>query len=172
VTELPHNQNLKASFNARAFVGRADVGKTIEKYQKHQEIFAQGEAAETVFYIQKGKVKVTVLSEHGKDAVVGILSQGQFFGEGCLTGAISRTATTRAMEECLLTSLTKAAMMSALNKEPSFPRFLCHIFCRGIAGSRKIWLISYLIRAKEDSHAFSFFWRISARKARSPSQLP
>lgn len=123
MTELPHDQNLKASFNARAFLGRADVGKTIEKFQKHQEIFVQGDVADTVFYIQKGKVKVTVLSEHGKEAVVGILSQGQFFGEACLTGAISRTATIRAMEECLLTSLAKAAMMSALNTEPNFSAF-------------------------------------------------
>jgi CRP/FNR family cyclic AMP-dependent transcriptional regulator len=123
VTELPHNQNSKAPFNARAFLGRADVGKTIAKYQKHQEIFAQGEVAETVFYIQKGKVKVTVLSEHGKEAVVGILSQGQFFGEECLNGAVSRSATTRAMEECLLTSLTTAAMTSALKTEPAFSAF-------------------------------------------------
>jgi len=113
----------KASFNARTFLGQTSVGKTIEKYHKHQEIFIQGEVAQTVFYIQKGKVKVTVLSEHGKQAVVGILSQGQFFGEGCLHGAKSRTATTRAMEECLLTSLTKAAMISALETEPIFSAF-------------------------------------------------
>jgi CRP/FNR family transcriptional regulator, cyclic AMP receptor protein len=123
VTELPHDQNSKASFNARAFLCRADVGRTIEKYQKHQEIFVQGEAAETVFYIQKGRVKVTVLSEHGKEAVVGILSQGQFFGEGCLNGVEKRAATTRAMEECVLTSLEKAAMISALKTEPNFSAF-------------------------------------------------
>ncbi|THD58760.1 MAG: Crp/Fnr family transcriptional regulator [Bradyrhizobium sp.] len=123
MADLPHDQNSKAPFNARAFLGRADVGITIEKYQKHQEIFVQGEVAETVFYIQKGKVKVTVLSEHGKEAVVGILSQGQFFGEGCLDGAKSRTATTRAMEECLLTSLTKAAMISALQAKPELSAF-------------------------------------------------
>jgi CRP/FNR family cyclic AMP-dependent transcriptional regulator len=123
VTALPHEQNPKASFNARAFLGQTGVGKKIEKYQKHREIFAQGEVAETVFYIQKGKVKVTVLSEHGKEAVVGILAQGQFFGEGCLNGAKSRTATTHAMEECLLTSLTKAAMISTLEVEPKFSAF-------------------------------------------------
>jgi CRP/FNR family transcriptional regulator, cyclic AMP receptor protein len=123
VIDLPQELNSEASSNARAFLGRADVGKTIEKYHKHQEIFVQGEVAETVFYIQKGKVKVSVLSEHGKEAVVGILSQGQFFGEGCLNGPMLRTATTRAMEECLLTSLTKAAMMSAFKTEPSFSAF-------------------------------------------------
>ena len=121
MTDLPHH--LKTSFNARAFLGQPGVGKRIEKYQKHQEIFTQGETANTVFYIQKGRVKVTVLSEHGKEAVVGILAQGQFFGEGCLNGAKSRTATTRAMEECLLTSMTKAAMISALEAEPKFSAF-------------------------------------------------
>jgi CRP/FNR family cyclic AMP-dependent transcriptional regulator len=131
VTELPHNRNSKASFNARAFLGLPDVGKKIAKYQKHQEIFAQGEVADTVFYIQKGKVKVTVLSEHGKEAVVGLLAQGQFFGEGCLNGAKLRTATTHAMEECLLTSLTKAAMISALEAEPKFSAFfVAHLLSR------------------------------------------
>jgi len=131
VTELPHNRNSKASFNARAFLGLPDVGKKIAKYQKHQEIFAQGEVADTVFYIQKGKVKVTFLSEHGKEAVVGLLAQGQFFGEGCLNGAKLRTATTHAMEECLLTSLTKATMISALEAEPKFSAFfVAHLLSR------------------------------------------
>jgi CRP/FNR family transcriptional regulator, cyclic AMP receptor protein len=131
VTELPHHRNSKVSFNARAFLGLPDVGKKIETYQKHQEIFAQGEVADTVFYIQKGKVKVTVLSEHGKEAVIGLLAQGQFFGEGCLNGAKLRIATTHAMEECLLTSLTKAAMISALEAEPRFSAFfVAHLLSR------------------------------------------
>jgi CRP/FNR family cyclic AMP-dependent transcriptional regulator len=131
VTELPHHRNSKAAFNAKAFLGQPDAGKKIEKYQKHQEIFAQGEAADTVFYIQKGKVKVTVLSEQGKEAVIGILAQGQFFGEGCLTGAKLRIATTHAMEECLLTSLTKAAMIAALEAQPKFSAFfVSHLLSR------------------------------------------
>jgi CRP/FNR family cyclic AMP-dependent transcriptional regulator len=129
VTDPAHNS--KTSFHARAFLGRPDVGKKIEKYQKHQIIFAQGEIADTVFYIQRGRVKVTVLSEHGKEAVVGILTQGQFFGEACLNGTKSRTATTNAMEECLLTSLTRAAMISALEAEPKFSAFfVAHLLLR------------------------------------------
>src|ERR1700730_5182305 len=129
MTELPHHRNSKAAFNARGFLGQPDVGKKIEKYQKHQEIFAQGEVADTVFYIQKGKV--TVSSEQGKEAVIGILAQGQFFGEGCLDGAKLRVATTRAMEECLLTSLTKAAMIAALEAEPKFSAlFVSHLLSR------------------------------------------
>jgi len=82
----PRNQLLSASFNPKAFLGRPGLGRTIKKYSKNEEIFTQGEAAGSIFYIQKGKVKATVLSGQGKEAVVGILAQGQFFGEGCLDG--------------------------------------------------------------------------------------
>ncbi len=123
MTGPPRSQASHATFNARNFLGRADVGKTIRTFEKGQEIFAQGEVADTVFYIQKGKIKVTVLSEHGKEAVVGILAQGQFFGEGCLDGAKLRTSSTHAVEECLLTSLTKAVMIATLEAEPKFSAF-------------------------------------------------
>lgn len=110
-------------FNPKAFLGHAGAGKTLKTYGKNEEIFAQGEAAATIFYIQKGRVKVTVLSEHGKEAVIGILAQGQFFGEACLDGAKHRTSTTHAMEECLLTSITKATMVATLGSEPKFSLF-------------------------------------------------
>jgi len=118
-----HHEALKGTFDPRAFLGRADAGKTIEKYGKNQEIFTQGGNADSVFYIQKGKVKITVLSEHGKEAVVGILTQGQFFGEACLDGAKLRTATSHAMEECLITSITKSAMLATLDAQPKFSAF-------------------------------------------------
>jgi CRP/FNR family cyclic AMP-dependent transcriptional regulator len=123
MTDLPHRETLQATFNPKAFLGRGDAGKTVQKYEKNQEIFTQGEIADRVFYIQKGKVKITVLSDHGKEAVVGILTQGQFFGEACLDGAELRTATSHAMEECLITSITKAAMLAALTAEPRFSAF-------------------------------------------------
>jgi CRP/FNR family transcriptional regulator, cyclic AMP receptor protein len=121
--DLPHNEALKGTFSPKAFLSQAETGKTIEKYGKNQEIFAQGENADSVFYIQKGKVKITVLSEHGKEAVVGILTQGQFFGEGCLDGAELRTATSHAMEDCLITSITKVAMLATLDTQPKFSAF-------------------------------------------------
>ena len=77
-------------------------GKTILKLEKNQHVFEQGDVADTVFYIQQGRVKLTVLSEQGKEAVVGILEPGQFFGEGCLNGHPLRIATTTAMEECVI----------------------------------------------------------------------
>jgi len=120
---LPRNPPSNASFNPKTFLGSAGLGKVLKKYKKNELIFTQGEIAGTVFYIQKGKVKVTVLSKQGKEAVVGILAQGQFFGEGCLDGAKSRTSTSHAMEECLLTSITKAGMVAVLAAEPKFSAF-------------------------------------------------
>jgi CRP/FNR family transcriptional regulator, cyclic AMP receptor protein len=119
----PRNQLLSASFNPKAFLGRPGLGKAVKKYSKNDEIFTQGDAAGTIFYIQKGKVKATVLSELGKEAVIAIIAQGQFFGEGCLDGAKLRTSTVHAMEECLLTSITKAAMIEMLAAEPAFSAF-------------------------------------------------
>ena len=123
MTDLPQHETLKGTFSPKAFLARAEVGKTIGKYGKNQEIFAQGQIADSVFYIQKGKVKITVLSEHGKEAVVGILTQGQFFGEACLDGTPLRTATSHAMEDCLITSITKATMLATLNTQPKFSAF-------------------------------------------------
>jgi CRP/FNR family cyclic AMP-dependent transcriptional regulator len=110
-------------FDPQAFLGRIGVGKTVERYRKNQKIFSQGDVADTVFFIQKGKVKITVLSEHGKEAVVGIFGEGQFFGEGCLRGGELRSATSHAMEECLITSITRSAMLATLSKEPKFSSF-------------------------------------------------
>jgi CRP/FNR family transcriptional regulator, cyclic AMP receptor protein len=117
-------QALSDAFDPRAFLGRVEAGKTIEKYEKDQEIFGQGDVADTVFFIQKGTVKLTVLSEHGKEAVVGILASGQFFGEGCLDRETKlRTATSHAMEKSLITSITKTVMFATLSKEPRFSTF-------------------------------------------------
>jgi len=111
------------AFDPRAFLGRVGTGKAVERYAKNQKIYGQGDIADTVLFIQKGKVKITVLSEHGKEAVVGIFAEGQFFGEACLEGEALRTATSQAMEECLITSITKSAMLATLGREPKFSAF-------------------------------------------------
>ena len=113
----------KDAFDPKTFLGRIDAGKTIERYGKNQKIFSQGDVADSVFFIRKGKVKITVLSEHGKEAVVGIFGEGQFFGEGCLMGAALRSATSAPMEECLITSISKSAMLATLSAEPKFSAF-------------------------------------------------
>jgi CRP/FNR family transcriptional regulator, cyclic AMP receptor protein len=110
-------------FDPRAFLGRADAGISISRFCKNQKIFSQGDIADSVFFIQKGKVKITVLSDHGKEAVVGIFAEGQFFGESCLEGTELRTATSQAMEDCVITSITISAMLATLNSEPKFSAF-------------------------------------------------
>jgi CRP/FNR family cyclic AMP-dependent transcriptional regulator len=115
----------------KAFLAKVGAGKTILKIKKNQHVFEQGDVADTVFYIQKGRVKLTVLSEQGKEAVVGILEPGQFFGEGCLNGHPLRIATTTAMEECVITSITKEAMISAIRSEPKFSElFMAYLLTR------------------------------------------
>jgi CRP/FNR family transcriptional regulator, cyclic AMP receptor protein len=118
-------------FDPKAFLAKVGTGKKILKFEKQQHVFEQGDVADAVFYIQKGSVKLTVLSEHGREAVVGIFEPGQFFGEGCLNGHPLRIATTTAMEECVITSITKAAMLAALHTEPKFSElFMTYLLTR------------------------------------------
>ena len=116
-------QPAKGVFDPKAFLRRPDAGVAIEKYAKNQKIFSQGDVADAVFYLQRGKVKMTVLSEQGKEAVVGIVTEGHFFGENCLEGAALRTATSQAMEDCVITAIAKPAMIAALAREPKFSAF-------------------------------------------------
>jgi CRP/FNR family transcriptional regulator, cyclic AMP receptor protein len=108
-------------------LAQVGTGRTTEDYQNDQSIFIQGEPADSVFFIQKGRVKLTVTSEHGKDAVVGILEQGQFFGEGCLHSRPVRIATATTLCGCRITSITKDAMLSAIRDQPKFSKlFMNH----------------------------------------------
>jgi CRP/FNR family transcriptional regulator, cyclic AMP receptor protein len=101
------------------------------KYRKDQIIFSQGEIAEAIFYIQEGKVKLTVVSEQGKEAVVGILGVGHFFGEGCLNGHPLRVATTIAIDDCVITRIEKATMIATIHNEPKFSElFISYILAR------------------------------------------
>jgi CRP/FNR family cyclic AMP-dependent transcriptional regulator len=119
------------AFDPNEFLAQMGEGKTIHEFQKDDVVFAQGDVANTVFYIQKGRVKIVVISEQGKEAVVGILGPGQFFGEGCMNGHSLRIATTTAMEQCLITSITKAAMLAALHDQPKFSElFMSYLLTR------------------------------------------
>ena len=122
----------KRQFNPLEFLAKVGAGKTVQKYRKNRIIYAQGEEADHIFYIQSGKVKVTVVSEQGKEAVVGLLEAGNFFGEGCLNGQTLRIGTARALEECLITSITRKAMLQALRKEANFAElFMTYLVTRG-----------------------------------------
>ena len=121
----------KATFDPLVFLAIVGTGKTVSKYRKGQIVFAQGDAADTIYYLQKGKIKVVVLSEQGKEAVVGLLEEGQFFGEGCMNGHRFRVATTTTMEPCLITAIAKSAMLAAIDKEPKFSAlFMKHLLTR------------------------------------------
>src|SRR6202521_1856064 len=107
-------------FDAKVFLAKVGAGKQVLEFHKNQHVFEQGDVADAVFYIQKGRVKLTVLSEHGKEAVVAVLEPGQFFGEGCMNGHRLRLSTTTAMDDSVITSITKEAMLAALHDEPTF----------------------------------------------------
>ncbi|MEA2942442.1 MAG: hypothetical protein QOD09_2971 [Bradyrhizobium sp.] len=122
---------MKLPFDPVTFLGKVGAGKTILNYQRNQTVFEQGDVADTVFYLQKGRIKLTVISEQGKEAVIGILEPTQFFGEECLNGHPIRIAMTTAMEECVVTSITKAAMLAALHTEPKFSElFMAYLLSR------------------------------------------
>jgi len=111
---------------------QAHVSKDNTKdYQNKQNIFTQGEVADSVFFIQKGRIKLTVTSEQGKEAVVAILDEGQFFGEGCLQDEAVRTATATALGDCRITLITKSALLAAVRDQPEFCKlFINHLLSR------------------------------------------
>ena len=118
-------------FDPQAFLAMVGDGRTVSTFHKNETVFSQGEEADKVFYIQKGRVKVVVLSEQGKEAVVGILEPGQFFGESCLNGQPLRISTTTALEDCVITAITKTAMLAALHNEPKFSElFMSYLLTR------------------------------------------
>ena len=123
----------RAAFSPRAFLAKVGEGRTINTYRKNHVVFSQGDRADAVFYIQKGKAKVTVISEQGKEAVVAILGPGEFFGEGCLGGQTQRIATVAIMTEAVVMRLDKTAIVRVIHKEPAFSElFIAHLLGRTI----------------------------------------
>ena len=123
----------KPSFDPTSFLARAGEGRRHAKHRKGQIVFSQGEAAEAVFYIQQGKVKLSVASAHGKEAVVAILAANDFFGEGCLAGQRVRIATASAMTDCITVCIEKAAISDVLRNEPAFSAmFIAYLLGRTI----------------------------------------
>jgi CRP/FNR family cyclic AMP-dependent transcriptional regulator len=120
-------------FDTKAFLAMADGGRSISKYLIDQIVFSQGDPADSVFYIHDGKVKVVVLSEQGKEAVVAILGPDQFCGEGCLAGQPRRMATAIVVSECDIMRLDKLAIIRVIHDEPAFAEmFVSHLLARTI----------------------------------------
>jgi len=140
----------RAEFDPRSFLAIIGEGRTILSFQKNQMIFTQGDACDAVFYIQKGKVKLTVVSESGKQAIIGIWNEGDFFGEGCLIGQSKRMGTASALTECKLMRIGNKAMRQALHRGQGLSDiFVAHLLTRNIRYEED--LVDQLsIRAKND----------------------
>jgi CRP-like cAMP-binding protein len=122
-----------APFDPKTFLAIVDGGKHILKCRKKQALFLHGEPADSVFYLIARKVKLTVLSSKGKEAVIAILGQREFFGEACLTGQLVRTASATALEKSTIMRIEKAAMIRILREEPTFAElFISHLLSRNI----------------------------------------
>jgi CRP/FNR family cyclic AMP-dependent transcriptional regulator len=123
----------KAAFDPKVFLAKVGKGRTLGDYKKNQRIFLQGDPADAIFYIQAGKIKLTVLSKQGKEAVVAILGADDFFGEGCLAGQALRMASAAAMSDCSIMRLEKPGVVRLLNNEPAFSElFLRYLLSRNI----------------------------------------
>jgi CRP/FNR family transcriptional regulator, cyclic AMP receptor protein len=121
----------KSQFDPRAFLAKGDGGVTVSIYRRGQIVFTQGDPADCLFFIQEGKVKVTVVSHQGKEAVIAFLEAGDFIGEGCLTGRPRRVSTARALTDSTLTRLDKSTMVRMLRDEPNLSElFMAHLLSR------------------------------------------
>ena len=135
----------KPTFSPKTFLAKVGKGKTHTDHTKNETVFAQGDVAEAIFYIQKGKVKLTVVSQQGKEAVIAILGEGDFFGEGCLAGQPLRMSTATAITGCSIVRIDKADTVRVLHDEPAFSEMFLH------------YLLSRNIRIEEDlvDHLFN-----------------
>jgi CRP/FNR family transcriptional regulator, cyclic AMP receptor protein len=123
----------RTPFDPKSFLARIGDGHGVSKYRREQTVFAQGDPADAVFYVQKGNVKLTVVSEQGKEAVIAILGTDAFFGEGCLAGQTQRIATVTAMTDSLIARLEKTAILQVIHREPAFSeKFIAHLLGRSI----------------------------------------
>jgi CRP-like cAMP-binding protein len=122
-----------AAFDADAFLAKLTTGKSEKDVKRNQPIFSQGDPADAVFYVQSGKVKLTAVSIHGKEAVVAILPEDSFFGEGCLAGQSIRMSTASALLRSKIVRVEKSAMLDLLHHEPTFAeRFVSYLISRNI----------------------------------------
>jgi CRP/FNR family transcriptional regulator, cyclic AMP receptor protein len=122
-----------SKFDPNTFLSTVNGGRKIEAFSKKETIFAQGDSSDAVFYIKEGKVKLTVVSEIGKEATIGILNEGAFFGEGCLTGQRLRLCSATAMTDCSVMRIEKKSMIEVLHREHEFSDlFVAYLLARNI----------------------------------------
>jgi CRP-like cAMP-binding protein len=121
----------KLPFDPKVFLSKVNGGRATSDYRKDQIVYRQGDPADSVFYIRNGKVKATVVSEQGKEAVVALLGADDFFGEGCLAGQPLRLSTASAMAQCVIVRIAKADITRVIHEEPAFAElFISHLLAR------------------------------------------
>lgn len=121
----------KPAFDPKVFLAKVNGGRTISNYRENQIVYRQGDTADSVFYIQSGKAKKTVISGQGKEAVVAVMGSGDFFGEGCMAGETKRFSTVAAMTECVIVRMDKANIVRVIHDEPAFSElFIAHLLAR------------------------------------------
>jgi CRP-like cAMP-binding protein len=146
--EIGASREHTAAFDPRFFLARLGAGKSEQEYQDDEAVFSQGDVADAVSYIQSGKVKLTAVSAQGKEAVVAILPEGSFFGEGCLAGQPLRTATARTVERSTIIRVEKLVMVGLLHREPEFAeRFLAYLLSRNLR--MEAGLVDHLFNSSE-----------------------
>ena len=120
-------------FDPELFLAKVGAGRTISEYRKNQIVFSQGDPANAVFYIQRGKIKLTAVSNSGKEAIIALLGAGDFLGEGCLTTQTLRMTTATAISNCSIVRLEKAAAIRVVHEEPAFSKmFLAYLLSRNM----------------------------------------
>ena len=123
----------RRKFDLKRFLSTIDGGRKIAAFAKKRTIFVQGDPSDAVFYIQSGKVKLTVVAKSGKEATIGILNAGDFFGEGCLTGQPVRLCSATAMTDCSVMRINKKSMLAVIHREHAFSdMFMTYLLSRNI----------------------------------------
>ena len=168
---LPSTALPLPGFVLESFLDSAGVGRTVRKYARSAVIFSQGDAATDVFYVQQGSVKLSVLSRTGKEAVVAVLGQGDFFGEGCLAEQPRRIATASAMSASTVLVVEKRQMLEMLHTQPALAeRFLAHMLARNIRVEED--LVDQLFNSSEKRLARILLLLARYGKADQPLRLP
>ena len=158
------------AFDVRLFLANVRDKKAILRPRKNKTVFSQGDPADAIFYIQKGRVKLTVVSEHGKEAVIGIVESSDFFGEGCLAGQPLRMSTATAMAECSILRLEKADIIRLLHAEPAFAEvFLKYLLTRNIRIEED--LVDHFFNSSEKRLARVLLILANYRKGAAPEPL-
>jgi CRP/FNR family cyclic AMP-dependent transcriptional regulator len=158
------------SFDGQTFLAKINGGKTTAKYPNKKTIFSQGDESAAVFYIEKGRVKLTVVSKRGREAVIAILGAGDFFGEGCLAGQIRRMATATALSDCVIVRIDKSATIRVLHEDPKFSElFLAHVLSRNIRMEED--LVDQLFNSSEKRLARVLLLLANFGKEGKPDQL-